>query len=210
MQSLSTHHPKEYQLERCEDIDRDSPETIAQRSTRPIMVFILLFAFTRLPETLLLLRLQDLGVAIALVPVMWAALHVVRTVGSYPGGWLSDRLGPRRTMMLGWAFYAFVCVNLALADSRKAGSLWFLCLGGVTMLTEAPERALASAFAPARRGTHFGIYHAGVGLAGLLGGLTFGILYGKVGGDSALITSAILAASLAAGSLVTARCVPKH
>ena len=48
----------------------------------------------RVPEALLLLRLQDAGVAVAMVPLVWAGLHVVRSASSYPGGWLSDLLGP--------------------------------------------------------------------------------------------------------------------
>src|SRR5215211_3732383 len=57
--------------------------------------------FFRLPETLLLLRLQQRGVAVALVPLVWAGLHVVRSASSYPGGWLSDRLGPRAAVAAG-------------------------------------------------------------------------------------------------------------
>ena len=34
--------------------------------------------FFRLPEALLLLRLQDLGVAVAVIPLVWAGLHVVQ------------------------------------------------------------------------------------------------------------------------------------
>jgi len=47
--------------------------------------------FFRLPEALLLLRLQDTGVAVATIPLVWAGLHVVRSASSYPGGWLTDR-----------------------------------------------------------------------------------------------------------------------
>jgi hypothetical protein len=43
----------------------------------------------RVPEALLLLRLQDLGVAVATMPLLWGALHVVRSAASYPGGRLT-------------------------------------------------------------------------------------------------------------------------
>ena len=49
----------------------------------------------RLPETLLLLRLQQLGVAASRIPLVWAGLHVMRTWVSYPGVWITDRVGTR-------------------------------------------------------------------------------------------------------------------
>jgi hypothetical protein len=49
------------------------------------VLLLALFALFRVPEALLLLRLQDLGVPIALIPLAWAGLHVVRSLASYPG-----------------------------------------------------------------------------------------------------------------------------
>src|SRR5207237_3799055 len=57
----------------------------------PPILALTALTFFRLPETLLILRLQDLGVAVLAVPLIWAGLHVVRSASSYPGGWLTDR-----------------------------------------------------------------------------------------------------------------------
>ena len=193
----------------------DGRRTDALHQTRPtpLLMPIVIFAFARFPETLFLLRLQDLGVSVAVVPAVWALLHVVRSIGSYPGGWLSDRIGARRTMLLGWTAYAIVCLGLAVARTGTVASLWFLGFGAVAGLTEAPERAVVAAASPVARGTRFGIYHASVGVAALLGGLTFGMIYAEVGGQTALIVSAALAvAPLAMGTFfnreVDARRIP--
>lgn len=168
-----------------------------RRSLRYLFALIVAFAFARLPETLLLLRLQDLGIGVALVPLVWAALHVVRSLLSYPGGWLSDRLGARPTMLLGWAVYAGVCGGLATAPSATAAAGWFLVFGLVAATTEPTERAfVASAGADRRSGRRFGVYHASVGLAALPGGLLFGGLYAAAGGSTALLVSGGLAALL--------------
>jgi len=45
----------------------------------PLVSVLVLATFLRAPETLLILRAQDLGVPVALVPILWAALHVVRS-----------------------------------------------------------------------------------------------------------------------------------
>ena len=77
--------------------------------------------FFRLPEALLLLRLQEPGVAVALVPLVWAGLHVVRSASSYPGGWLSDHLGPRATVAAGGLVFAAVAGVLGLAARAVRG-----------------------------------------------------------------------------------------
>ena len=170
------------------------------RPRSPLFVFSLVvwFSFARFPETLLLLRLQDLRLSVALVPLVWAALHVIRTAGSYPGGKLADAFGPRRVMLGGWVLYALVCLGLATAPNALAGVGWFLVFGFVAALTESPERAFVAAVARSgKTGSGFGVYHASVGIAALAGGLVFGTAYAHLGGPYALGLSALGAALLA-------------
>jgi MFS family permease len=146
--------------------------------------------FLRLPEALLLLRLQDLGVLVAWIPLVWAGLHVVRSATSYPGGWLSDRLGPRLAVAAGGLLFALVAAALGGRPSPGAAVVVFLVLGAVAGLTEAAERALVARLAPVRTGRGFGSYHALIGVAALPAGLAFGALYQNFGGAPALLASA--------------------
>jgi MFS family permease len=144
----------------------------------------------RIPETLLLLRLQDAGVAVALVPLVWAALHVVRSGASYPGGWLVDRVGPRLTVAAGGLLFAGAIGAMGLEAGTVAVTSAFLVFGLVAGLTEAAERALVARLAPARTGRGFGAYHALTGLAALPAALLFGELYQRLGSAAALAVSA--------------------
>jgi len=144
----------------------------------------------RVPEALLLLRLQDAGVAVALVPLVWAALHVVRSGASYPGGWLVDRIGPRLTVAAGGLLFAAAIGAMGLEAGPAAVTSAFLVFGLVAGLTEAAERALVARLAPARTGRGFGAYHALTGLAALPAALLFGELYQRLGAAAALTTSA--------------------
>jgi MFS family permease len=178
------------------------PDATASPVEPGLFGLILAFAFLRMPEALLLLRLQDVGVSVAAVPLLWAALHVVRSTASYPGGWLADRMGPARTMVLGWGIYAAVCAGLAGSGTPAAVSLWFLVFGLVAATTEAPERALVARWSGlTARGRGFGLYHAGVGLAALPGGLALGALYQVRGGPWALRASAVAALAVAFAGL---------
>jgi MFS family permease len=147
--------------------------------------------FFRLPEALLLLRLQDVGVAVALVPLVWAGLHVVRSATSYPGGWLADRLGPRATVAAGGLVFAAVATILGLRLTPGAAVVTFLALGLVAGLTESAERAMIARLSPVRTGRGFGLYHALTGATALPAGLIFGWIYQSVSGPAALWTSAV-------------------
>jgi MFS family permease len=148
-------------------------------------------AFFRLPETLLLLRLQDRGVAIAAVPLVWAVLHLVRSASSYPGGWISDHLGPRYAVAAGGLLFAGAAAVLSVPLAPSAAVAAFLALGLVAGLTESAERAMISRLAPVRTGRGFGAYHALTGLAALPAGTLFGALYQGSGGHIALLGSAV-------------------
>ncbi|MEO7475924.1 MAG: MFS transporter [Gemmatimonadales bacterium] len=162
--------------------------------------------FFRVPEALLLLRLQDEGVAVATVPLVWAGLHVVRSASSYPGGWLSDHLGPRATVAAGGLVFAGVVAALGLALGPSTVVVTFLALGLVAGLTESAERAMVARLAPVRTGRGFGLYHASTGAAALPAGLLFGGIYQAVSGPVALVTSAAgMVAAVAAWLIVSPR-----
>jgi MFS family permease len=154
------------------------------------VVLLAALTFLRLPEALLLLRLQDLGVLVAWIPLVWAGLHVVRSATSYPGGWLSDHLGPRLAVAAGGLLFALVAGALGGRPSPAAAVVVFLVLGAVAGLMESAERALVARLAPVRTGRGFGSYHALVGVAALPAGLAFGAVYQQFGGPRALWTSA--------------------
>lgn len=157
---------------------------------------LLLSALTlsRVPEALLLLRLQGLGVPVATIPLVWAGLHVVRSASAYPGGWLSDALGTRGTVAVGGLLFAGVSYVMGGELTEVAGVAVFLALGLSSGLLEPAERALVAQLAPVKTGRGFGAYHAVTGFAALPAGLLFGWLYQDLGAAIALRTSAGLLA----------------
>ena len=170
--------------------------TVPYRPLPSYVIAIGVFYLIRMPETLMILRAQQLGIAVALVPLLWAALHVVRSSTSFVGGALSDRIGPSRTMWIGWLTYVGLAAGMAFAASRLAAWLLFLALGVVAGLTESPERALVSAATGGHRGTAFGTYHALTGVAALAGGLLIGVIFQRASGATAFLVSALGALGL--------------
>jgi MFS family permease len=181
---------------RQETVGENAPQapvaspTVPYRPLPPTLLAISSFYLLRMPETLLLLRTQQLGVTVSSVLLLWAALHVVRSFTSFLGGALSDRFGPLRTMWLGWVCYAAIALGFALEGTSAAAWGLFLVLGTVAGLTESPERAIVSRLAGSKQGTGFGAYHAATGMAALAGGLLLGALYQWRGAPLAFVVSA--------------------
>ena len=170
--------------------------TVPYRPLPSFVIAIAIFYLIRMPETLLILRAQQLGIAVALIPLLWAALHVVRSSTSFLGGALSDRIGPARTMWIGWLSYVALAAGMWLAASPLAAWLLFLALGVVAGLTESPERALVSAATGGHRGSGFGVYHALTGVAALVGGIALGVIFQRGSGATAFLVSAVGASGL--------------
>ncbi|PYP19838.1 MAG: hypothetical protein DMD54_01860 [Gemmatimonadetes bacterium] len=137
-----------------------------------------------------------MGIAVALIPLLWAALHVVRSSTSFLGGALSDRIGPSRTMWMGWLSYVALAAGMGLARSSLAAWVLFLAMGVVAGLTESPERALVTAATGGRHGSGFGVYHALTGVAALAGGIGLGVIFQRVNGATAFLVSTVGALGL--------------
>lgn len=148
------------------------------RRFKYFLLLILIFTLGNSSDAFLILRAKGLGVTIALIPILWAVFHIVKSISSTPGGILSDRLGRRRIILLGWLVYGLVYIGFAFAN--KAYQTWLLfCAYGVFFgLTEGVEKAFVSDLVPSElRGTAFGMYNFVIGLAALPASLIFGFLW---------------------------------
>lgn len=161
---------------------------------RRYLVIIVLFTLGNASDAFLLLRAEQLGVPVALVPILWGALHVSKSLWNVAGGAIADRFGSARAIMGGWLIYAAIYAGFAAAGAAWHAWALFLLYGLYYGLTEAPEKALVAALAdPERRGTAFGAFHFSVGLAALPASLIFGALWEALGAATAFLVGAGLA-----------------
>lgn len=161
-----------------------------------------LFVFTlgNSTDAFLLLRAADLGVAPALVPILWAMLHVVKSLSSTPGGILSDRLGRKPLLIAGWVVYAAVYFLLGRAGAEWHAWALFAVYGIYFGLTEGVEKALVADLVPAdRRGAAFGWYNLALGLGALPASLIFGAIWDRWGAATAFTFGAGMALAAAVG-----------
>jgi MFS family permease len=157
---------------------------------------LLLFSLGNSTDAFLLLRLSDQMGSATYVPLLWSALHVVKASLSTWGGTLSDRIGRKSVIVIGWTVYAVVYLGFAAADSVRSLIAWFLVYGLYFALAEGAEKALVADLAPAKKhGVAFGIYNAVLGAGALTASVVFGFVYERFGPRTAFGTGAALAAA---------------
>jgi MFS family permease len=187
---------------------RDTPDALP-KSFWTYLGVLFLFTLGNSTDAFLLLRATQLGVPVTLLPILWAAFHVVKSALSTPGGALSDRIGRKPTLIAGWLLYAAVYVGFAVADAHWHVWALFAVYGVFFGLSEGTERALVSDVVPAtRRGAAFGWFHLAVGLAALPASVLFGVVWDRFGAPSAFLMGGALAL-LAALGLALVRLPPR-
>jgi len=168
------------------------------RRFKGFLLIVALFTLGNSSDAFLLLRAREAGVADAAIPLLWAALHVVKSASAFLGGILADRVGRRSAIVAGWLVYA--AVYAGFAGVATAGQAWglFLVYGLYFGLTEGGERALvADLVPPETRASAYGVYHTAIGLAALPASLLTGWLWQVLGAPVAFTTGAALSAAAA-------------
>ena len=166
---------------------------------------LLLFTLTSSSDAFLLLRAQQSGISVVMIPVLWAVLHASKVLSSLAGGSLSDRLGRRPLIISGWILYAAIYCGFAIFSSSAAMWTLFAIYGIYFGLTEGVEKALVTDLvARPQRGTAFGLYNLVIGITALPASVMLGLLWQRFGAETALISSAIVSL-IAAAVLMTVK-----
>lgn len=164
---------------------------------------IALFSLANSSDVYLILQAHKAGVATGLLPLLWSAHHVIKSLFSTQASARSDRVGRKRMLIAGWAVYALVYFAFPFAHSLGMFLLLFLAYAIPFTLAEGTERAWISDFLPAEiRGKGFGFYYLTTGLFVLGGTAIFGALYQNVSPFAAFATGGILALAAAAAVAV--------
>jgi MFS family permease len=166
------------------------------------------FTLARFSEAFLVLRAQQSGIAMALVPLVMVAMNLVYAASAYPFGALSDRISHRKLLALG--LLVLIAADAVLASS----SHWAAVLGGVALwgvhmgITQGLLAAMVARTAPADlRGTAYGCFNLASGLAILLASVMAGWLWDRHGAPATFWAGAAFS-GLALLGLLFRRAVP--
>lgn len=183
-------------------IRRDELRRLGGAYWRVVAVAAVL-TLARFSEAFLVLRAQEAGLALALVPLVLVVMNLAYGLSAYPVGVLSDRREPKRLLILG--FGVLVAADLVLAFD---GGLWAVLAGtalwGLHMgMTQGLLAALVAETVPAdRRGTGFGLFNLAGGLALLLASALAGGLWTWIGSGATFLAGAGLTVIGLAGAVL--------
>jgi MFS family permease len=146
-----------------------------------------------------LLRTRDVGFSAGQVTLVYFGYNVIFALLALPLGGLSDTLGRRPLILLGYLLYALVYGLLGLTSSRLGAVVAFALMGLHSALIEGQQRSLVADLVPAeRRATAFGAYYTVVGLALLPASVIAGLLWERFGARLTFTVDAALALAAAA------------
>lgn len=168
-----------------------SPSYKPSNQLRAFLIPVGIFTLGASSDLFLLKKAGSENMPLWGMPLLWVALHLVKSSSSIFGGRLSDRLGPRRVITLGWLYYAVIYALFAFATTPLQIFALFIAYGMYYGLTEAPEKAMVAQIAGAsEKGSAFGWYHLCTGLISLPASLLFGWLWDAFGSKAAFFSGA--------------------
>jgi MFS family permease len=153
------------------------------------------FTLARFSEAFLVLRAQQSGIPLAMVPLVMVAMNAVYALSAYPFGKLSDRVSHRSLLMGGLA--VLILADLILASSTH----WAVVLAGVAVwgvhmgMTQGLLAVMVADTAPADlRGTAYGFFNLVSGIALLVASLVAGVVWDALGASATFLTGALFSA----------------
>ncbi|MFH2080819.1 MAG: MFS transporter [Pseudomonadota bacterium] len=160
------------------------------------------FTLARFSDAFLVLRAQDIGLALGYVPVVMVVMNVFYAGAAYPAGAAADRFHPRTLLLIGLAL--LIAADMVLAAARGAlGVFAGVALWGLHMaFTQGLLSKLVADTVPTQlRGTGFGIFNLVSGGALLLASVLAGVLWSAIGPAATFLAGAGFAALAAIGLL---------
>jgi MFS family permease len=121
---------------------------------------------------------------ILFLPLIWAFFHIIKAIFSTPLGALSDRIGRKIVINIGWAIYAFVYFSFAMLVFLPsnfqviATFVLFAVYALFYAFSEGAEKAfVADLVRDDQRGSAYGLYNFAIGLGALPASIIFGFIY---------------------------------
>jgi len=158
------------------------------------MVVVTLFSLGNSSDVFLILRAQNVGIPVAVIPLVYLVFNLVYGLGALPAGILSDRLGPKPIIFLAFTLFGFIYLGFAWASQPLHIWLLFISYGIFMAMTEGVQKAFLATLIPQEfKAIGFGLFNTVVGLAIFPASLIGGFLWDRLGPQATFIYGSIAA-----------------
>jgi MFS family permease len=160
-----------------------------------VLIAVTLFSLGNSSDMFLVMRAQNVGIPVALVPLLGLVFNITYTLGSWPAGWFSDRFSRRWIAAVGYMIFAAVYYVFGRAPSTLAIWITMAVYGLYYALTQPVLKALVvETVGQDVRGRALGVYFFVTSVATLAASLITGELWKHYGAEVPFYFSAGLAA----------------
>jgi MFS family permease len=188
-----------------------SPVTFAAAKRLPLRYWLVVllgavFTLARFSEAFLVLRAQDVGLALGYVPIVMIVMNLMYAGVAYPAGVAADLVSQRTLLLIGLTLLVAADLLLAFAVSSwvvfTGAALWGLHMAFTQGLL---AKLVADTVPKELRGTGFGLFNLVSGGALLLASVIAGSLWNSYGAAATFLAGSAFASVTAIGLLATAR-----
>ncbi len=164
---------------------RAAPRFSLRGMGKPFLAFLVIvsvFTLGNSSDAFLVLRAQNLGIAVTGILMMLVMFNLIYSLVSTPAGSLSDRIGRRRLIIGGWLVYALIYLGFAFAQSSWQVWVLYVAYGLYYGMAYGTANALVADLVPEHlRGTAYGTYNAIIGVMAFPASLIAGLLWQGAG-----------------------------
>ncbi|BCD61671.1 major facilitator superfamily MFS_1 [Nitratiruptor sp. YY08-26] len=163
--------------------------TVKDKRVIEMLFFYFLFVFFMWSDAFLTMQAKSVGIAVMVIPLLFAISTGTQTLTSYLLGVFIDRIGALKIMAFG---FLSGIISLLLLFLQKPLFTWiaFAFFGLFTVATLNATRVYI-AMQSDNKGSVYGVFYAGVALFGALGAYVCGLLWEHFGMYTALVFSLI-------------------
>jgi len=163
-------------------------------SFKIFLICSIIFAIGNSSDTFLILRAKNLGLTTTLAILAYALFNLFYAIFSTPAGILSDKVGPKKLLIIGFPLFSIIYFLFGINQSKFFVWLLFILYGFYMALTEGVGKAYVSLIGDQEKmATSLGIYQTATGICTFFASLIAGILWTNLGASAPFIFGSLMA-----------------
>jgi MFS family permease len=173
------------------------------RRLKAFLIVTFIFTLGNSSNQFLLMRAKDIGFSVEGVLFLYLVYNLVYGVISWPAGRLSDKIGRKTLIVLGYFVYAIVYTGFGMSNTSSSMWMLFSIYGLYIAFTEGVEKALVSDIAPKDlRATLIGLHATLVGIGLFPASLLAGLIWDTLGPQFTFYFGGLMGLIAAVGMLI--------
>lgn len=184
---------KEAKKDKAELLGKIRPKDFSKKYYLFLSI-IFIFTLGNSTDALLLVKASDIGIADALIPIIYLIFNSVSVIFSIPAGILSDKIGREKLIIFGYLLFSIIYFGFGRTNSPTVLIILFAFYGIYNAATDGVQKAFVTDLIDKnKRGTGLGIYNCLVGITLLPASVIAGLLYDNVNNSAPFYYGAIMA-----------------